>query len=411
MVLLLLPSAGACATTADAPEPVTLRVLMTDDWAGTRTVLDAVRDFEAARPGVRVLVEGAPVREVMPLVKAGINAGSPHDVTQGHAFAAAAQGIAQPLDDLWEERLDAGEFLPGAVEDVSWGGRRYGVPLDTNAMVLLYNREHFAGTGALPPTEWATFGDMQRAAAAVTAPDGSRRALAFPFNTWQVYGWIRANGGEVLEVARDGTVRVTLDAPAVVEAVGFLAGLVREGHAFASLRNDVFTDADALFRSGSASVLPSGSWALPALEAAGADRYGSAPLPGGTTGTTRGSALGGSSLFVPAGSKHRDLAFAFMLHLTEDRYALKAAREEGRLPARVRVFRDPWFESPAVRVVLEGLEVATPFKLVALPEVSSLFSEAVSDALRGRREAGEALRDAQHRAEEALAARPPAGAG
>lgn len=389
---------------------MTLRVLMTDDWAGTPTVLDAVRDFEAARSGVRVNVEGVPVREMMPLVKAGIKAGTPPDVAQGHAFAAAAQGIAQPLDDLWDGRLEAGEYLPGAVEDVTWGGRRYGVPLDTNAMVLLYNKEHFAGTAVAPPTEWSTFGDMQRAAAAVTSPDGSRRAVAFPFNTWQVYGWIRANGGEVVEVAGDGRVRVTLDAPAVVEAVGFLAGLVREGHAFASLRNDVFTDADALFRSGSASVLPSGSWAFPALEAAGADRYGSALLPRGTTGTTRGSALGGSSLFVPQGSNHRALAFAFMLHLTADRYALRAAKEGGRLPARPRVFRDPYFEGPALQVVLDELEVAAPFKLVALPEVSSLFSQAVDDALRGRKEAGDALRDAQRRAERSLEARPPAGA-
>lgn len=412
LALLLLPVVG-CAPAAEAPEPVTLRVLMTDDWAGTPTVLDAVRDFEAARSGVRVHVDGVPVREMMPLVKAELKAGTPPDVAQGHAFAAAAQGIAQPLDDLWSDRLEAGEFLAGAVEDVTWGGRRYGVPLDTNAMVLLYNKAHFAGTAVPPPTEWSTFGDMQRAAAAVTAPDGSRRAVAFPFNTWQVYGWIRANGGEVVEVAGDGQVRVTLDAPAVVEAVGFLAGLVRDGYAFASLRNDVFTDADALFRSGSASVLPSGSWAFPALEAAGAgaDRYGSAVLPGGTTGATRGSALGGSSLFVPSGSKHRALAFAFMLHLTADRYALRAAKEQGRLPARPRVFRDPYFEAPALRVVLDQLEVAAPFKLVALPRVSSLFSEAVDDALRGRREAGEALRDAQRRAESALEAQPPAGVG
>jgi ABC-type glycerol-3-phosphate transport system substrate-binding protein len=390
----------------DAPEPVTLRVLLTDDWATTGTVLDAVRDFEAARAGVRVQIEGVPVREMTPLVKARIRAGTPPDVAQGHAFAAAAQGIAQPLDDLWDKRLSTGEFLKGAVEDVTWGGGRYGVPLDTNAMVLLYNKDHFAGTTAAPPPQWSTFGDMQRAAAAVTAPDGSRRAVAFPFNTWQVYGWIRANGGEVIEVAEGGEVRVTLDAPAVVEAVDFLAGLVRNGQAFASLRNDVFTDADALFRSGSASVLPSGSWEIPSLEAAGVDRYGSALLPGGVTGTTRGSALGGSSLFVPKGSRHRSLGFAFMLHLTADRYALRAAKEEGRLPARGRVFRDPYFARPELQVVLEELEVAAPFKLVALPEVSSLFAQAVDDALRGRKGAGEALRGAQRSAQRDLDARP-----
>jgi ABC-type glycerol-3-phosphate transport system substrate-binding protein len=381
---------------------VTLRVLMTDDWATTGTVLDAVRDFEAAQPGVRVHVEGVPVREMTPMVKARIRAGTPPDVAQGHAFAAAAQDIAQPLDDLWDKRLRVREFLQGAVEDVTWGGRRYGVPLDTNAMVLLYNKDHFARATVAPPPDWSTFGDMQRAAAAVTPPNGSRRAVAFPFNTWQVYGWIRANGGEVMEVAENGEVRVTLDAPAVVEAVGFLAGLVRNGHAFASLRNDVFTDADALFRSGSASVLPSGSWEFPALETAGMDLYGSALLPGGVTGTTRGSALGGSSLFVPTGSKHRGLAFAFMLHLTADRYALRAAREEGRLPARTRVFRDPYFDRPELRVVLEELEVAAPFKLVALPKVSSLFAQAVDDALRGRKDAGDALHEAQRSAERDL---------
>src|SRR5205085_5692257 len=232
---LALVSVGCSA--AGSPPPTTLHVLMTDDWV-TAPFLDAVRDFERIHDDVRIVVDKGFIRLQTDTVRAGISAGSPPDVVQGHAFSAASQGLAQPVDDLWEAHLDPAEFFPGAVEDVTWDGHKYGVPLDTNAMVLMYNVDHFRAAGLPDPQPSMSMDDFARTAAALSSPDGSRRGLAIPTSGWWTYGWIRANGGEVVQVAPDGKSVITLDTPAVVGALGFLAGLINAKEAFPPRRSD-----------------------------------------------------------------------------------------------------------------------------------------------------------------------------
>jgi len=182
VVVLALLSTACNGATDPASEqeaaPTHLRVLMSDDWADTKPFVDGVRSFEQQHPGVRVQIDKLAAGDVLGTVDALIKQGTPPDVVQGHAFAAASRGLAQPVDDLWKASgLNDSEFLPGAVEDVMWGGRHYGHPLDTNALVLYYNARKFAAANLAPPDTWRTFGDMERAAQALSTPDGTRRAL------------------------------------------------------------------------------------------------------------------------------------------------------------------------------------------------------------------------------------------
>lgn len=109
--------------------------------------------------------------------------------------------------------------------------------------------------------------------------------------------------------------------------------------------------------------------------------------------------MGGSSLFVPKGSKQRDLAFEFMLHVISDRYAIRFAKEEGRLPVRHRLFSDPFFEDVELKVFLEQLRTARPETLNAFPDASQAFARATDQAIREGRDAAEALGEAQRVAE------------
>lgn len=394
LMALLLAGAGCSSDGGGPPEVTTLRVLMTDDWV-TGPFVDAVRDFERAHPGVRISVDRGSIRLMPDVVRAEISSGNAPDVVQGHAFSAASQGLAEPLDDLWPGRLTAGEYFPGAVQDVMWAGRIYGVPLDTNALVLIYNEDHLRQAGVPLPLRPMTFDDFRNLARAVTAPDGSRRAIAMPTSTWWTYGWVAANGGELVSTA-DGTPRFSLDSPEAVAAIDFLAGLVREGLAFPPRAADVGSaDALALFQAGQTSLLASGSWELPKLRQAAAGRFGTTLMPRGTTGTSDGSAMGGSSLWVPKGSKNRKLAFDFMVHVTGDRYALRFATDEGRLPARPRVLADPFFRDPDLRTFLEQAGTARPETLAAFSEPSKLFARAIDEALRQGKDAAAALGQAQ----------------
>jgi len=402
--LLALLMAGACGNAGPAQPTTLLRVLMTDDWV-TVPFVDAVRGFERDHPDVRVVVEKGPISLLTDAVRAGISSGAPPDVVQGHAFSAAGQGLAQPLDDLWTTSLVPGDFFPGAIEDVTWAGHRYGVPLDTNALVLMYNADILRQAGLPEPGPTTTFGDFEALARALTTADGQRRGFVVPNSTWWTYGWIKANGGETVDIGADGKARLSLDSPAVVRAVSFLSGLIDKGYAYPPRAADSHTgDAVALFASGAAAMYASGSWDLTTLHKFVPDgHFRAAPMPRGLAGDTQGSAMGGSSMWVPLKSTHRDLAFAFMTRLISDDNALRLAREEGRLPVRTRVFDDPYFSDQDQRVFLEQLKTAHPPKLGAFDQPSDQFTTALDDIFRvGGADPAAALALAQRRAVAAL---------
>ncbi|MDQ3896217.1 MAG: extracellular solute-binding protein [Actinomycetota bacterium] len=385
----------ACAASSD-PAPTTLRIMMTDDWA-TPPVLDAVRDFEGTHPNVRVVVDKAPIKGMLDTVK---GSASPPDVVQAHAFAAAARGLAEPLDDLWDRSLAPGDFFPGALDDVTFAGHRYGVPLDTNALVLLYNADHFRAAGLPLPRGPVTFPQLEEMARALTAADGSQRALALGTSTWQMFGWVNANGGEYVHVSDDGRPQYLFDSPPVVDAVTFLAGLVDKGLAYPPRAADTHSsDVFAMFESGATSMYTSGFWDIAKLRKTRPDvDYRAMPMPTGMTGTTEGSAMGGSSLFVPKGSTNRRLAFEFMTHLISDRYALRLAQEWGRLPVRSRLYSDPFFDDPALRVVVQQLRTARPERVDSFPDAGKLLANAIDQILREHQDPVATLRAAQSQA-------------
>lgn len=406
LLLLALSLVAAGCGSAASPKLTTLHVLMTDDWVRA-PFLDAVRDFERDHPDVRVVVDKGAIRLQVDAVRAAISAGAPPDVVQGHAFAAGSQGLAERLDDLWAAELDAAEFFPGAIQDVTWRGARYGVPLDTNAMVLMYNVDHFRAAGIPDPTPAMSLEEFGRIAELLSPPDGSHRALAIPTSGWWTYGWIRANGGEIVEVGADGQASITLDAPPVVGALDFLSELINTRRAFPPKGSDSHSeDAFALFASGATSMHTSGSWDIANIHRNGVNiNYRTTLMPSVLGG---GTAMGGSSLWVPLGSKHRELAFEFMTHLTSDLYALRFAQDEGRLPVRLRVFEHPFFLDPDLQVFQEQLKTADPPLIGAFPGAADDYAVAIDSILRvGGKDAASALQEAQARARSrALNAQP-----
>lgn len=392
----------ACTGVNDtAAERTTLNVVMADDWAGTAAITDAVRDFERAHEDVRVHVHGFPFSQIPDVIAARSETDDPIDLAHWHAFAAAGRELAEPIDDLWAAHLTEDEYFPGAVNTVVWDGRYYGVPLDVNALLLLANRDLLDQAGFNSAHEIVTFADVEAVSEAVT-DDGGVRGIALAHSSWATYGWIRANGGELVTIDDDGRASVTLDHPGVVEALDALGGLVERGIAFPPLGRDVVGDAFSLFRGGSTALHVTGTWDIASLEADPPPwRYEVVGMPRGPSAQGPGTALGGSSLFIPRGVDDRDLAFEFALHLTADDYALRYAQEEGRMPARPRVFEDEFFADPDYRTLARQLEAAAPMRLIAFPEADAAFSHAMEAILTGREDAATALGRAQRTAEAA----------
>lgn len=154
----------------------------------------------------------------------------------------------------------------------------------------------------------------------------------------------------------------------------------------------------------------SGSWDLPITRRALQAEYevedvAVLPVPQADADAPR-TVLGGSSLFVPRGAEHRELAFELMLALTEDEVALRLAEEEGRLPARSRVLEHELFSStPDLTAFVQQLEHAEVMPLIAFPEVAGAFRDSLEDMLTLRTTPEEAMAQVQAFAEDWLADR------
>jgi ABC-type glycerol-3-phosphate transport system substrate-binding protein len=389
-----------CASAPPASEPLVLRVLLADDWASAPAVGEVVDEFERANPGVRVQIQGSPFSQIPEVVASAIDLGQPHDVAHWHAFAAASAGIAEPLDDLWEEAgLDPDAYLPGALEDVSWPSEeRYGVPLDTNALVLMANEQHLRQAGVAPEA-LATLGAFPASTAELMAGRDAEHAISISSSSWAAYGWIVASGGSLVEIDEMGEPTFTFEDPGTLRALELMVGLVRDGRSPSPFAQDLSLDAVAAFATGDVALHASGSWDLPITRRALQSEYQVeeiAVLPLPQVSTTPRTVLGGSSLFVPTGAPERELAFELMLALTEDDVALRLAQEEGRLPAKTRVLEHELFAStPDLAAFVEQLEYAEVMPLIAYPEVAGAFRDSLEDVLRQRVTPEEAMREVQ----------------
>lgn len=396
IVALPLSLALACGGPTTDADPVTLRVLMADDWADTDIVIDVVRQFERDNPGVDVSVVPRPFNQILGDLQTDVAAGDPPDVVHQHVYAAAALDLAEPLDELWADgTLDRADYFPGAITDVSWGDGIYGVPLDINAMFMLLDADIAEQLG-VPET----FEDVRAFAEVAVARGG--RGLAIPASTWVTYGWVRSNGGEYIEIDEQGEPTFTFDDPAVVETLDFLGSLIAEGLAYGPTARGVAADAFELFRGGDTAMLTTGTYAVSELEADGEREFIAATMPRGSGEATGGTSLGGSSLLVGRGSPNVDLAVQFILALTGTDRQIALAEDEGRMPARIAAY-DTGFEGPALDTLREQLPTASPMLMDAFPAANAALSAAIEEILTGRADAASALAAAQVTAEASVA--------
>ncbi len=418
LVALTALVAVGCTFSAPAGEPTTLRVIMADDWASAPLVGEVIDRFEQDHAGVRVQVQGSPFSQIPELVEAARELGQPYDLAHWHAFAAAAADLAEPVDERWDaEGLSSADYLPGAVLDVTWGGSRYGVPLDVNALVLMANRELLAAA-ELSEDDLALADDFAAHTETLADLEAADHAMAVTASSWAAYGWIVAGGGQLLETAPDGTAALdaqglptfTFEDPRTIAAIEVLATLVEEGHAPPPLAVDLALDAVASFADGRSALHASGSWDLPIaqrpLEAEElVEDIAVLPLPQHDPTEPR-TVLGGSSLFLPRDGEQQELAFALALALTEREVGLALAEQEGRLPARVDAYDAPLFAtSPDLAAFVAQLEHAQVMPLIAFPEVAIAFRDGLDAALSGRATPAEAMSQVQATAERWLAER------
>lgn len=378
---------------------ITLQVLLAADYYSQAPFVDLFANFQKAYPNINIQVSNAVWEDIPTKVKTAALGGAPVDVAHQHAFVYGHIGVAEPVDDLWKKWGRLGDFLPNSLQDVTWAGKKYGIPLDVNCLFTFYNTDLFAQVNATPPTATTTYTQLLQEL--LKFQGKPIKAIGLSNSAWANSGLARANGGDLLKSDEKG---VQINNASVVAALKWNSELgwkYQVGTSPAPTKRQ--DEPGFLFKAKQVGLLFTGPWDMPDIKKSGVN-FGTTELPKGLDGTTNGSVQGGGSLFVGKGSKNREAAFEFMKWCVAKPHQIRMAKEMARWPVIADLYTDPaqiGANDPALAPYFSQLKFAKPYKLEAFPEGDKAWSDAVAAAYNGA-DAQKALDDAQTKATAAI---------
>src|SRR5215210_9072378 len=268
-----------------------------------------------------------------------------YDTGPGFGGVLADAGLLYPLEEAYER--NGWVIYDWAKQRATYNGTVYGVPDQVEEITIYYNRD-------LVPQEPKTVEELREIADELNA----RRIIPLAFGEQEQWpaghmfsiGVSNTLGREGLDGIFYGDGR--WDIPEVVEVTDLLfRDFVESGYYPEYVSDITYDDANTLFYSGRAAMLPTGTWLVPEIVQTVEDfAVGFFPFPS-IDGSDISPPIGlGSGLFVAADASNPEGAIKFIDYLQQDDTA--------------RLIIEKFNTIPAHPVDLEGLDVPELFKEV-----------------------------------------------
>lgn len=158
LVASLALAATACGgdddSGSDSSGPVTITWWDTSNATNEAPTYQAlIKEFEAANKDVKVKYVNVQFDQAQNKFDTAAGSKGAPDVLRsevGWTPAFAKKGYFLPLDGT-EALADKDKFKSNLVEQAQYEGKTYGVPLVTDTLALVYNKQLFAKAGVQPP--------------------------------------------------------------------------------------------------------------------------------------------------------------------------------------------------------------------------------------------------------------------
>ncbi len=394
-------------------------------------VRKSIEEFER-RTGIEVDTGGASFPQDQQKIMTAVAAGTPPDLIWQDRFTISSwahQGAFLAMDDfIARDGIDSEEYYESCWNEVVYEGKVYGLPWNTDARALFYNRDIFAQEGIdHPPRDWNELKEYAVRLTRYNQAKGYYERVGFApnyGNAWlYLYGWL--NGGQFM--SPNGHT-CTLADPAIVEGLEYMVEVYDSiGGAEKVSAFEVSSQLEGVadpFLSGRIAMKIDGNWVLDYLAKYKPDfNFGVAPPPP-PAGRESITWSGGFAWAIPKEAAHPEEAWALALWLNSEegwRFAGEKQQEfnqrEGypysipMLAANRRVNRMnlerfvpdlPNFQE-AMRIFMELLEVAkyrpvTPVGTVLWDEHARAMDQGIRHVAEPRR----ALEAAQARVQKEL---------
>ncbi len=363
---------------------------------------EVVDEFNAQNPDIIVEHLGTNFWDYWTRLTTAMAAGTGPDVALndlGNVASRASMGVIAPLDDLMAgSDVSLDEFWPASHPMLEYEGSIYALPFETDVRALYYNRAHFEEVGLDPDSPPTTWEELSEYDDLLTTSLDNGRLTRVGFNpTWgnlgfHTFAWL--NGADFQ--ADDGS--IVLNSPEAVEALEFMVDLVnrygqREMSAFSASFGSGATDP---FITGQVSMVAENNTFAANLRRFAPDLdWGVAQLP---HNGTPASWSNGFSIELSAGSDNKEAAWRFISYVMSDEVQAEyAARNGSMVGNQAAASSDELMADPvwATMVELMGISRFRPFSMEAPTWYDTALQAEVDAALLGRKDAQQALDDAQ----------------
>ncbi len=290
-----------------------------------------IPEFESANPNINVESVLVPYDQFRRKLLIALSGGTAPDLARVDIIwvpELADQGALANLDETWPDFSAYSEqFLPGPLSTNLYNGAHYGLPLDTNTRVLVYNKDMFAAAGITEAP--ATIDDFTAACEKIKTLGADKYCFADGGTyAWAVNPWIWSFGGDVTDPAIS-TATGYYNGAETTAAYQFLKDGVDKGYIHPGILGGG-VDAWGSFAQDQVAMVLEGPWFPPLFGSQFPDKeYGMALVPAGAGGSV--SVVGGEDIVLFQQSEQKEAAMTFMKYLLSEETQLKLV-SVGQMP-------------------------------------------------------------------------------
>lgn len=294
------------------------------------------------------------------------------------------------------------KVFPGPLSTNLYNGKYYGIPLDTNTKVLLYNPDMLAKAGISAPPK--TMDEFVQDMAKLSGGKGSSAVFGYDFGVdlWWLGPWLWSNGADVLS---PDLTKATgyMNSEKTIAAIEKLKELGDAGQV-TGFHNGELGGTDGLAK-GKYAMIDDGPWAFDILRKQYPNfKFEAAPYPAGEGGSTQ--VVGGENfvIFKSSDADHQAAAYEFEKFMLSDEAQIAMA-QVGQIPVVASLTDNPDIKAiDYFAPYMEQLKTAKARPSVpAYGQIDKLFSDAVSQVLLGKADAKKALDEAAKQSDALLA--------
>ncbi len=348
-----------------------------------------IPNFEKLHPGVKVKAVQIPDKDMhQKLVTAAAGQSLP-DVVRADIVTVpelAKIGVLTPLSEAMPDFQSwADKMFPGPLATNKYNGKSWGLPLDTNTKVVIYNDEALKANGVASVPK--TLDELKAAADKV----GGKYILAEGGSgAWQMLPYIWSNGGDMT----DPDVKKSsgyLNGPKAVAALQMIVDLYnKKAIPGVILGGSGGTPTGDGLPKGMYPTIVDGPWTFPNMATSYPNFHPqTSPMFSGAGGSI--SVVGGEDIVMTQQSKNKELSAEFIRYMLSPD-AQKAMGQVGQLSAEKDMAETMAAIQPYYGAFLEQLKTAKPRP--ATPQwakVDDIFTKQAQHALQGKLSAQEAM--------------------